>query len=229
MLIIADARIPEGAKMKLSNYGELMELETSGITYPAISGHPDIFFTLVDDQLIIAPNLPQKYFPELQNRNINYITGLNPVGQQYPKTAGYNAVVTNKYLVHKLNITDTSITEVAGQKLSIDVNQGYTRCNTIFLNDENAITSDCGIKEQLEKSGVKTLFVNPSGIQLPAFSHGFFGGCCGLFKNRLFVIGNLNKYHEGDKLKSFLEPLRIEIVELCDTPLYDGGGIFFVD
>jgi hypothetical protein len=65
MLIIIDHKISVSAKEILSSYGELMELATEGITYPAISGHPDIFFCQVPGKLIVAPNLPEKYFDQL--------------------------------------------------------------------------------------------------------------------------------------------------------------------
>jgi hypothetical protein len=228
MLIIVDQKIPNEAKKKLRGFGDLMELETSGITYPAISGHPDIFFNQVNDKLIVAPNLPPKYFQKLQYHQINFETGQKPVGRKYPETAAYNAVVTPKYLIHQTKITDPSIIDAARQT-TIHVNQGYTRCNLIFPDDEHAITTDPGIKKALDQNGIETLYLMPDGIVLPGFDHGFIGGCCGLFNNQLFLLGNLNKYAEGYKLKSFLEFLKIDRVELCDMPLFDGGGIFFIE
>jgi hypothetical protein len=58
MMIIVDNKITPVAKRRLSSFGELVELKTDGITYPAISGHPDIFFCQSADNLIVAPNLP---------------------------------------------------------------------------------------------------------------------------------------------------------------------------
>jgi hypothetical protein len=65
MLIIVDHKISQRAKEKLSQYGDLVELRTEGITYPAISGHPDIFFCQSADKLIVAPNLPEEYLAKL--------------------------------------------------------------------------------------------------------------------------------------------------------------------
>ncbi len=66
MIIIADNRIPQLAKKKLEAYGDIVLLETKGITYDAISNHPDIFFCKINDVLIIAPNLPKRYKKMLQ-------------------------------------------------------------------------------------------------------------------------------------------------------------------
>lgn len=229
MWIIVDNKIPFRAKEKLENYGELIELETSGITYPAISGHPDIFFTQTPDQLIVAPNLPPKYFQLLENQNINFIIGQEPVGKKYPETARYNAVVTNNHFIHNCKITDRVITDISSRQNILNVNQGYARCNLIFLDEQHAITSDQGIKRELENTKVETLFCEPEGITLPGFDHGFIGGCCGVNKKRLFVLGSLKRYPDEEKLSLFTKQLGFEIIELCDTPLFDGGGIFFVD
>ncbi len=44
MKIIANSNIPNSAINKLNKYGEVLPFETTGITYSAISGHPDVFF-----------------------------------------------------------------------------------------------------------------------------------------------------------------------------------------
>ena len=91
------------------------------------------------------------------------------------------------------------------------------------------ITSDQGIYQQLSKNGIETLFVDPRGIVLPTFDHGFFGGTCGILGNKLFITGNLRYFSEGKNVRSFIVDAGMEIVELYKGPLFDGGGIFFVD
>ena len=229
MLIIADKRIPFEAKKKLQTMGRLLELETKGITYPAISGHPDIFFTQVDDQLVVAPNLPGKFIEALQIHKIHFIFGERPVGTKYPETAGYNALVTSEFLIHNSALTDPVIRNQCLNKTPVHVNQGYTRCNLLFLDADNAITSDEGIYRALREKGIETLFVQPFGIELPGYPHGFFGGSCGIFGNRLFMIGKLNYFSGGEDVRQFTGRLNIEIVELCDSSLFDGGGVIFID
>ena len=229
MWIIADKKIPAEAKKKLHSYGHLMELETNGITYPAISGHPDIFFTQVDNQLVVAPNLPGKFIEALQIHKIQFIFGERPVGEKYPETAGYNAVVTSEFLIHNSALTDPVIRNLCLNKTPVHVNQGYTRCNLLFLDDGHAITSDEGIYNALDANRIETLFVQPVGIALPGYSHGFFGGCCGMYGNRLFTIGNPDYFSGGNKIRQLACRLNIEIVELCDSPLFDGGGVIFIE
>ncbi len=66
MLIIVDKKIPWEAKDKLSVSGTVLELETEGIVYPAISGHPDIFFCKTPQMLVISPKSSRKVCSEFR-------------------------------------------------------------------------------------------------------------------------------------------------------------------
>lgn len=228
MRIIVDSRIPKEAKIELSSYGELMELHTEGITYPAISGHPDIFFCQGPDRLIVAPNLPEHFVRKLIRDSISFISGEFPVGAKYPQTSIYNAVATEKYIIHHFHQTDPVITRTFKDLTPVHVDQGYCRCNLLALKDDHFITSDEGIHQVLEQSTINVLKVTTQGILLEGFSHGFFGGCCGIYEDKVFITGNLKRYEDGKKVEGFLMDLGYEVVELYDGPLIDGGGIFFI-
>jgi hypothetical protein len=229
MLIIIDHKISLGAKEKLSNYGDLLELKTGGITYPAISGHPDIFICQSADKLIVAPNLPEEYLTKLQDSISNVITGEFPVGKEYPATSGYNAVATPNYLIHNFRHTDFMITRTLEDLQPVHVDQGYCRCNLLPLKDDHFITSDAGIFKALKglHPEGRYLLVAPEGILLEGFPHGFFGGCCGVWGDKVFVNGSLDHFPEGEKIRNYLNKLGYEIVELYDGPLMDGGSIIF--
>ena len=227
MLILADRRIPEPARKKLEAYGKVLWLEPGKTTYEAISAHPDIFICPVGDQLIIAPNLSRKVKTKLQEYGVNYTQGENPVGEKYPETARYNVVVTDKYLISNTNFTDRYILEAAGNREIIHVNQGYTRCNLIPLQNNRFITSDKGIEKTLLQHDLEILFVEPDRIVLPGFNHGFIGGTCGVWQDRLFFIGSLNYFPEGGKIREFVQ--NMEVVELYDGPLFDGGSLIFTE
>jgi len=228
MKVIANSSIPISALNKLREYGNVLPFETTEITYPAISGHPDIFFCLTDKHLVIAPNTPTKFKKKLNDNNISYIEGQKNVGNCYPDTAMYNAVVTHKYLIHNLEITDNSIKEACTGKISIHVNQAYTRCNLLPLKNESFITSDKGIYKTLLTNNINVLYVNPKGIILPGFNNGFFGGACGVTKNQVFIIGSLSFLTDGEKVTQFIENLGYQIIELYDGSLWDGGSLIFI-
>ncbi len=229
MLIIIDKRLPDEAKVGLSEYGELFELETTGITYDTISGHPDIFFCKVDEQLVVAHNLPDQYISSLSEYGIKIITGKIFINEDYPDSASYNAVISDSLLIHRLDITDPVILENTRHREKIDVPQGYCRCSLLPLRDDKFVTSDEGIYKILKERGIEVLCVNPKGIILPGFPHGFFGGACGIHKDRVFIVGSLDQFSDGDLVRDYLRIYDYEIIELYKGRLFDGGSILFVE
>lgn len=228
MLIIADKRLPESAKEVLCKSGKLIEMESSGIVYDSISGHADIFLCQCEGKLVIAPNTPQNIVDQLIENNVKFLLGQKSLQDKYPETAYYNAVVTEKLLIHNFKITDREILNLSENKEHIHVEQGYTRCNLISLNERGFITTDKGIESVLAQSGRNVLFVEPSEILLPGFKNGFIGGCCGIKENQLFVAGSLNYINNGLKIRAFVENCNFSVVELYEGSLIDGGGIFFL-
>lgn len=228
MWIIVDKRMPSEAKKKLSGYGSLLEFESSGIVYDAISGHPDIFMCLTDGGLIVAPNTPKVYFDFFTKQNIPFKIGHKPLGQKYPATAHYNAVVNDKYLIHNLKYTDDAILDECKHKIHLDTKQAYTRCNLIALDENNFITSDRNLEKILLKHSLNVLYISPDEILLPGFSKGFFGGCCGVFQNKIYVAGSLNYLNAKNALIGFIERCGFEVIELYDGKLFDAGGIFII-
>ena len=227
MLILADDRIPEKAKDTLEKHGHIIYLTTHSITYPAISGHPDIFFCTINNHLIVAPNLSEDIKNRLKKFEVSYSAGKKPVGEKYPETAWYNSVVTANYVIGNTSFMDQHIKDLAGTKEIIHVNQGYTRCNLIPLKNDRFITSDKGIEKVLLKYGLEVLFVDPEGVLLPGFKNGFIGGTCGVWQNKIFFIGSLQHFSKGQKVRDFI--CDMEIVELYDGPLFDGGSLIFIE
>jgi hypothetical protein len=228
MLIIIDKKSSAGAKRKLASYGDLLELETNGITYPAISGHPDIFFCQSPGRLIVAPNLPKNYFDVLAKHGIDFIVGELPVGPEYPASARYNAVATDKLLIHNFRHTDFSITRTLEDLQPVHVDQGYCRCSLLSLRNHYFITSDRGIMKVLKTNGQEVLYVDPAGLLLEGFANGFIGGCCGVMGSRVFINGSLDRFAGGGKIREFLQELGYDIIELTDSQIIDIGSLILV-
>lgn len=228
MKIICDKRIPQKALERLSGFGDLILFSTRDVTYEAVSGHPDIFFCKIGGQVIIAPNVPEGTTGQLKQRETGLHWGKIPVGKKYPESAGYNAVVTDRLLIHNFRYTDPSITHHAGDRELIHVSQGYTRCNLLPLKNDCFITSDEGIFRTLKGHKIEALYVNPDNIILPGMKHGFFGGVCGIFENQVFITGSLRKFNDGGKVNELLHLLGYQIIELYDGPLFDTGSILFM-
>jgi len=236
MLIIIDSRLPGSVAENLSHFGDVFELESSGIVYDSISGHPDIFMFQKDHLVIIAPNSPKALIEELKKYRIPFLRGKEKLGMKFPETVWYNANCTSEYLIHHPKYTSSCILRQTTQlprgradKQFLSVPQAYTRCNLLSLPDGSFITSDEGIEKSLKQYDLEVHYFNSKDILLNGQSHGFLGGALGIFKNEVFIIGSLNHYSEGDKLKELLNSKSLKYHELYNGPLIDGGGIFFLE
>lgn len=227
MLIIADARLPRQILRSLGAYGDLLRFSSQNITYASISGHPDIFFCSTPDQLITAPNTPSEICRRLEQCNISMVSGNKPVAARYPNSAPYNAFVNRDYLIHNLKNTDKTILDACKDLAAIHVKQAYTRCNLVEAGGLY-ITSDKGIENVLKGLTLGVFYVDPSPILLAGQGHGFFGGCAGPAGNQLFVTGRMDSLAEWSELREELNQRDIEVVELYDGPLVDGGSILFL-
>lgn len=228
MLIIIDNKLPKPAKDKLSEFGEIIEFSTTGITYEAISGHPDVFFCKADKTLVIAPNLSKQHKNILEKNNISFIEGSKKIGQNYPETAIYNAAISENYIIHNFDFTDEIILKNTSSKQKIKINQAYSRCSILPLKENNFITSDKGIQKTFFENKINHLYVSPEKIVLPGFPNGFIGGCCGVLENKIFLSGSLKYFPDGEKIKQFVQNLKYEVIELYDGLLFDCGSILFL-
>jgi hypothetical protein len=227
MLIIVDKKITRQAKAHLEKFGEIYELETTGIVADDISGHPDIFMCKVNDDLVVSPQAPIKLQDALKKHAIRFKSGQTLINKKYPVCAAFNAVVTERYLVHLLKTTDKSIVECAEGLKTIDVKQGFTRCSLMPVGI-GFITSDYGIFRKLKENGCDTLYVDPGDIMLPGQKHGFFGGCCGSTGNMVFINGSLMQFRDGDKVAEFITSKGNRFFELHQGPLIDCGSIYIL-
>ena len=228
--IIADSRMPEEAKKNLKKLGDVLFLNPTEITYKSISAHPDIFFFQTEDGLIYAPNAPKKIVKELKKRKIKLTEGKKEVGKKYPETIPYNAVGIGDTLIHNLKHTDSTILSL--YQNHIHVNQGYTRCNLVALNENCFITSMEDYKEVAETqrrkdAECKVFYIDPKQIKLEGHDHGFFPGCCGVWKNNLIVCGSTKYLKEKEELDRFLKDNNFNLIELYDGELVDVGSVFF--
>ncbi|GAB4326751.1 MAG: hypothetical protein Kow00127_19570 [Bacteroidales bacterium] len=228
VVIIADHRLPVTVLKNLGKRGEVLRFDGSGLAYGAISSHPDIFLTPLDNLIIAAPNTPEKVLTAFDSYGVAFERGEFPVGVKYPATVGYNVVFSGNCLIHNFRYTDPAITRRAEDADLIHVDQGYTRCNLIPLKPGTFITSDAGIERVLKRHEFKVHHFEPEGILLPGFRHGFLGGCCGIFQNHLFLTGSLKHYSWGSEFRDIAADNDFDITELSEGPLIDAGSIFFI-
>ena len=217
--VIIDSRIRDIEYNYLSKFFNVIRLPLSNDVYEEISGHSDIFYTKINNQVIVAPNA------EVMEQQ--FILGKEKVGKEYPKDVLYNVcqigdkVIGSKY-------TDKSI------KPDIIVKQGYVKCSIAVTSDNSCITSDKGIANVLESNNIDVLYIEENNIKLlkkdatASTMKGFIGGASFVFDNKFVLFGDSNNLSNKDKIIQHLDKYNLELVDFKGLHIYDdGGGIIY--
>ncbi len=217
--VIIDSRIRDIEYNYLSKFFNVIRLPLSNDVYEEISGHSDIFYTKINNQIIVAPNA------EIMEQQ--FILGKEKVGKEYPKDVLYNVcqigdkVIGSKY-------TDKSI------KPDIIVKQGYVKCSIAVTSNNSCITSDKGIAKVLKRNNIEVLYVEENDIKLlkkdatASTMKGFIGGASFVFDNKFVLFGDSNNLSNKDKIIQHLDKYNLELVDFKGLHIYDyGGGIIY--
>ncbi len=229
MKVIVDARAPKTALDRLGRDFELVLFASQGLTYPEVSGHPDIFLFQHDRTIVAAPNTPENVLSALRKTDsTELIISAKYAGSSLADSTYFNCCATQSYWFHKQGFTAPEIADILAGKSFVNLPQAYTRCSTSAISDSCIISSDAGICKAMKDHGLDPFFVDPREISLPNFRYGFFGGTNGSVGDKLYFLGNIREHFWGRELERFLQNHNIEPVCLCNGKLYDGGGLFFV-
>ena len=148
--------------------------------------------------------------------------------REYPKNILLNCLFLNNTLYGKLDYIDKKVIEYCRRhdiKL-VNVNQGYTRCSTLVINEKAVITSDKSIEKALKNNGVEVLLISSGNIRLEGFDYGFIGGCGTKINDKIVFFGNIENHPDYRQIKVFLKYYNSTIEILCKhLPLTDIGGI----
>lgn len=209
--------ISKNADNLLINYlkeqGYDLELVSSeGIVDEAISNHPDVFLC----KMGIHENSPI-FFAEKKS-----------LGMDYPDDCAFNAACTGKYFIHKLSVTNERLLMAAKamDMILIDVNQGYTKCSTVIVDETSIITYDQGIAAACSKyKDLDVLLVAPGFVRLDGYDTGFIGGASGRVGNEIIFNGDLFGHPDFAQIVKFIEDRGLSCRWFADYKLTDIGSI----
>lgn len=228
MLVIIDYRTSEKAIAKLEAKAEVLLFRAPKLVIPPLEGHPDIFIFQDTDQLIVAPNTPAYVIDKMTAHGIDFHFGKSEVNLMNDSSTYYNCVSTKSHFIHQLKKTDPVIRKMNKNKKQIHTRQAFTRCSLTALSCDRFLTSDRNIEKVLLDEGLQVMYVDPESIELPGFRHGLFGGTNGIFDGCIYFNGNLAFSDQEGRIREFIDEVGLEIVQLQDGPLFDGGSIFFL-
>lgn len=230
-LVVVDSRISAVSANSLEKLGaRILRMPAHPALYDAVCCHPDMMLHHIGDDIIVhAPGTDEKLLNELRTYGFTLVQGQKALAGTYPGDIAYNVARVGKYYFHNLRHTDPTIVNLLESKgiEPVHVEQGYTKCSVLAVDENSIITTDAGITNAAERKGFDVLFLKcEDSIRLPGLNYGFIGGACGMLSDKLLVInGALSKMRDNESFNSFLSKRQIQIAELSDEDVIDIGSI----
>ena len=196
-------------KRYLSEQGfDIFEVRKTGRVYDGIASHPDIYFCRISGQTVEAGE---------------------DLGFEYPENIKYNGVQIGRHFLHNTKHTAPSLLRtVRNSGLNIiHVNQGYTKCNTVSVDESSLITSDAGIARAAEENGLQVLLIRQGHVRLTGFPYGFLGGASRNSGSMVIFNGDLSAHPEHIAIRRFINERGLGIKDFPEYELEDIGSIIF--
>ena len=235
--VLIDERMSAGARRALELQGFYpIALPRHENLSEAISSHPDslVFFL---DGVLFAPaeycEAAPYVFTDIRDRhpNIKIVFTSDNLSADYPRDCPMNAKPFGKRILAREKSLSCRILDFAkdnGYEI-INTNQGYPACTTLALGKDFAVTSDPGVARSLTNTGINTLTIEKGGISLPPHDYGFIGGASGVFRDKIFFIGDYKLHPSADIIEDFAVRAGYSLISLEDSPLIDLGGLIFLE
>lgn len=176
-----------------------------------------------------------KYFILNECNNLkHHLALLNPTvifqkaEKNYPKNVLLNCLYLNDVLYGKVSAIADEVKDFCNinQIKIVNVNQGYTHCSTLVIDENAVITADNSIATSLENNGVEVLKICAGHIVLEGFNYGFIGGAGIQIDDIIFFFGNIKNHPDYNKIEHFISKHNKNIKILSsEIPLTDIGGI----
>ena len=235
--VLIDERMSEGARRALEIRGFYpIALPRHPNLSEAISSHPDslVFFL---DGVLFAPaeycEIAPYVFTDIRDRhpNIKIVFTSDSLSADYPRDCSMNAKAFGKRVLAREKSLSPAILDFAkdnGYEI-INTNQGYPACTTLSLGKDLAITADAGVARTLTQAGINTLNIDNGGISLPPHEYGFIGGASGVFRDKIFFIGDYKLHPSANIIEEFALVAGYSLISLENSPLRDLGGLIFLE
>ncbi|MBN7772926.1 DUF6873 family GME fold protein [Clostridium aminobutyricum] len=193
----------------------LIFIRSTDLVYDAVSAHPDIYLCKMG----------------ADKRASVFIGDKTQLGFEYPQNIGFNAVCMGHYFIHNLKYTSPELMETARNQgmTFIHVKQGYTKCNTVVVDENAIITSDAGIVKALNPFHMEILLIQSGYVNLPGLPYGFLGGASGRVGNQIVFNGNLEQHPDCKRICEFIESRGLSVHYFREYELEDIGSIIETD
>lgn len=207
----------------LNNYGYkcIHTIPSADVSGP-ICTHADVLY-LKDDKTL--------YISHCQDNNAEFLHNLGYTVKTVKLNPGYktecrlNVVVTDDIVLYNPKTAIENIGNITGDKHTIQINQGYTKCSTIVVRN-GFITEDTGVFTALSRAGKNVLLIDKGHVSLKGYNYGFIGGASVWLQNvdTLLFFGNITQHPDYGKIVEFCSKMQVYVEYIKDMELTDIGG-----
>ena len=163
-------------------------------------------------------------YEEILPKEFTFVPESTPEKPNYEKSTKLNCALIGKYCIYNPKTASKNIP--FDNYTLISVNQGYSKCSVLVIDEESIITADNGIAEMSKKTGLNVLTVNQTEVSLKGYPNGFIGGIGGkLEKSILGIAGEIKYLSNNKEIIHFCRNCGVYIERICGGKIKDIGGI----
>ncbi len=247
MKFIENPNLPENkvrvaiVDLRIGEYGKALERLGVELIYTTnvnelgvgVSTHPDMQILHLGYNNFCTLNVTTQYYQNeicrvLGKRDCELFNNVEEVkinkGEtlKYPNDATLNLALTKKWVI---GLESNPIYKSASLP-KITTRQGYSKCSVCILRENAIITADESIAKSAEDFGIDVCMVSNNCIKLEGYKNGFIGGCAGkISEDKMIFYGSLEKYPDGDVIKTFAKKHDVECISLSNNELCDFGSL----
>lgn len=157
-------------------------------------------------------------------------TQCEEIGSKYPDNVALNAALVGDKLLCKEKALHPLVKKycIDNNIHVLNVNQGYTKCSTLVLNENAIITDDESIEKVSLINNINVLKIRKGDIFLDDKTVGFIGGASGVIDNTVYFFGDLNSHQDKDKIIEFISVNKMNYKCVKSDRLIDIGGIVII-
>lgn len=189
---------------------------------PRLAGHADLVVFCAGMRIFAAEEIYNYIVSYLTNRGylVEPVTGL---GKNYPADVPLCICATGKYTIYNPATAYAPAVAAAGG-IPVHVNQGYTRCAVLVVDDASIIMGDAGVCRAAKSAGMDTLYIEPGYVTLDGYDTGFIGGASFTIGDTVYFTGTLDSHPDRERILRFITEHGKRPVFLTDRPIFDIGG-----
>lgn len=207
---------------------DVIETKPTKSSIPYERYHADMQVLKINNTVFIDANC-RHLAKNLENREDELILCEN-IGCKYPENVALNAALVGNNLLCKESALHPKVKEYCKRnKINIiNVNQGYTKCSSLIIDENSLITDDESIFKTSLINNISVLKIEKGDILIDKTTDGFIGGATLRYKNKVYVFGDIRNHRNAHEIKEFLRIRGLEIISTNQDAIIDIGGAVII-